>query len=188
MKRLILAGLVVAFAFSAWAEEPGIIPGSRMAGVALGSARSEVLKALGRPNRTSQNGSLTRDSWLHGRSLVLWSRRGRIVQVTTTSPTLKTPEGLSRSSAWADVAAAHATLTRSVYTTRSLGGGGSICYYDDVSRGIAFEFTENLGPRSSTNRFSIYAIHVHVPGSQVIPERDEVPAHPSQPCPDTGGI
>ena len=86
-----------------------------------------------------------------------------------TSPSFSTPEGLTTNSTLAEVQKHHGNLRKTRHFVHG-SGGGLIDYYDDVRRGIAFEFTSVA---SETPDFKPYAIVVHRPGKLVIPENDE---------------
>lgn len=179
-----------ALASRARGEGPGIVPGVVGEGVSLGEERSAVLQREGKPDFASRRRGLQRDMWVKSRRVV-WYRNGRVVQVSVTQARLKTPEGLSTASSFQEVVTVHTPLARQVYTARGYSGGGALCYYDDRKRGIAFEFAQNLDPDTAlVVPFRLFAIHVHEPGKDVLPDFDEVPAYAAliAKCPDGGTI
>jgi predicted mannosyl-3-phosphoglycerate phosphatase (HAD superfamily) len=96
-------------------------------------------------------------------------RGGQVIQVKVTSASFKTPEGLTTASSLAEVQKHYRKLRKSRRFIND-SGGVMIDYYDDVRRGIAFEFTSL---DSETGEFKPYAIVVHRPGERVIPENSE---------------
>lgn len=166
--------LIFASATAATAQDFKIEPGLRAGKIALGISRQEVHRILGQPSATySMQGKLTGDVWMAntGNDVRIVYRRGQVVQVKVTSASFKTPEALTTESPLAEVQKHYSKLRKSRHFVHG-SGGGLIDYYDDVRRGIAFEFTSVA---SETPDFKPYAIVVHRPGQLVIPENDEEP-------------
>jgi hypothetical protein len=161
-------------ASAATAQDFKIEPGRRAGKIVLGISRQEAHKILGQPSATYRmQGRLTGDVWMAntGNDVRLVYRGGQVVQVKVTSASFNTPEGLTTRSPLAEVQKQYAKLRKSRHFVHG-SGGGLIDYYDDVRRGIAFEFTSVA---SETPDFKPYAIVVHRPGQRVIPENDEEP-------------
>ena len=166
--------LILASAATATAQDFKIEPGLRAGKIALGISRQEVHRILGQPSATySMQGKLTADTWMAntGNDVRIVYRGGQVIQVKVTSASFKTPEGLTTESTLAEVRKHHTRLRKSRHFVND-SGGVMIDYYDDVRRGIAFEFTS---VDSETREFKPYAIVVHSPGQRVIPENGEEP-------------
>jgi hypothetical protein len=147
-------------------------PGRRAGKIELGISRQEAHKILGQPSATyHMQGKLTGEVWMAntGNDVRIVYRDGQVAQVKVTSTRFNTPEGLTTESPLAKVQKHYTKLSRSRHFVHG-SGGGLIDYYDDVQRGIAFEFTSVA---SETPDFKPYAIVVHRPGQRVIPENDE---------------
>jgi hypothetical protein len=154
------------------AQDFNIEPGRRAGKITLGLSRQAVHQLLGQPSATYRmQGKLTGDVWMAntGNDVRVIYRRGQVIQVKITSASFKTPEGLNTESSLAEVQKHYHKLVKTRRFVHG-SGGGLIDYYDDVGRGIAFEFTS---VDSETPDFKPYAIVVHSPGSRVIPENDE---------------
>ncbi|MGB7926323.1 MAG: hypothetical protein WCF57_23990 [Pyrinomonadaceae bacterium] len=173
IRRLTLASCFLSLvAVSVAAQDFKIEPGRRIGKIELGATRPEVHKTLGKPSATYRSpGGTTGEVWMAttGNDVRLVYRNGRVVQIKVTSASFATPEGLTTKSALAEVQKHHENLVKSRRFVHG-SGGGLIDYYDDVRRGIAFEFTS---VDSETPNFKPYAIVVHRPGQRVIPENDE---------------
>jgi hypothetical protein len=173
IRKLTLAScLLLLFALSAAAQDFKIEPGRRIGKIELGASRQTVHQTLGKPSATYRApGRLTGEVWMAttGNDVRIVYRGGRVVQIKVTSASFVTPEGLTTNSSLVDVQKHHKNLVK---TSRFVhgSGGGLINYYDDVRRGIAFEFT---AVDSETPNFKPYAIVVHRAGQRVMPETDE---------------
>ncbi|HEX8650662.1 MAG TPA: hypothetical protein VF708_07460 [Pyrinomonadaceae bacterium] len=151
-----------------------IEPGRSAGKIKLGISRQEVHKTLGQPSATySMEGKLTGDTWMAntGNDVRVIYRGGQVIQVKVTSASFKTPEGLTATSSLAEIQKHHTRLRKTRHFIND-SGGVMIDYYDDVRRGIAFEFAS---VDSETGEFKPYAIVVHRPGQRVIPENGEEP-------------
>ena len=157
------------------AQDFKIEPGRKIGKVGLGMTRTAVHQTLGKPAATygMSGGKLTGDVWMAntGNDVRVVYSAGKVIQVKVTSPSFSTPQGLTTNSALAEVQKHHGNLRKTRHFVHG-SGGGLIDYYDDVRRGIAFEFTSVA---SETPDFKPYAIVVHRPGKPVIPESDEEP-------------
>lgn len=164
--------LIICASSVATAQSFKIEPGRRAGKITLGVSRQEVHKILGQPSATySMEGGLTADTWMAntGNDVRIIYRNGQVIQVKVTSASFKTTEGLTTASSLAEVQKHHTRLRKSSHFIND-SGGVMVEYYDDVRRGIAFEFTSL---DSETREFKPYAIVVHLPGQRVIPENGE---------------
>ncbi len=96
-----------------------------------------------------------------------FNTEGKIIQINSTAPVPVTADGINCKSTLAQVSARYKKLKCSEYR----GKGRRIDYYDDVERGIAFEFTR---AEDETDK-ALYAIIMHLPGKPVIADADEHP-------------
>ena len=164
--------LLISAASVATAQDFKIKPGLGAGKIELGSSRQTVRKILGQPSATyTMEGKLTGDVWMAntGNDVRIIYRGGQVIQVKVTSASFKTPEGLTTASSLAEVQKHYRKLRKSRRFIND-SGGVLIDYYDDVRRGIAFEFTSI---DSESPEFKPYAIVVHRPGERVIPENSE---------------
>lgn len=101
---------------------------------------------------------------------VFYNRQGQVVQVSTNAPLAATADGASIKSPLNDVSQKYKDLKHSKYRVKD----ARVNYYDDVKRGICFEFSAAAGVDSAEEH--MYAILVHAPGCPVLPDADERPA------------
>ena len=156
------------------AQDFKIEPGRSVGKIELGMSRPIVHKTLGKPSATYRMaGKLTGDVWMAntGNDVRIVYMNGKVIQIKVTSQSFSTPVGLTTSSSLAEVQKQYPNLRKTRHFVHG-SGGGLIDYYDDVRRGIAFEFTSVA---SETPDFKPYAIVVHRPGKLIIPETDEEP-------------
>jgi hypothetical protein len=154
------------------AQDFKIEPGLKAGKIELGTSRQAVHKILGQPSATyNVEGKLTGDVWMAntGNDVRIVYRGGQVIQVKVTSASFKTPEGLTTASTLAEVQKHYRKLRKSRHFVND-SGGVSVDYYDEVRRGIAFEF---VSIDSESPEFKPYAIVVHRPGERVIPENGE---------------
>jgi dUTPase len=154
------------------AQDFKIEPGRRIGKIELGASRAVVHQTLGKPSATYRApGGMSGEVWMAttGNDVRIVYRNGRVVQIKATSSSFATPEGLTTKSSLAEVQQHYKNLVK-ISRFAHGSGGGLIDYYDDVRRGIAFEFTS---VDSETPNFKPYAIVVHRPGQRVMPENDE---------------
>lgn len=164
--------LLFSVAISVAAQDFKIEPGRKIGKIDLGASRAVVHKTLGKPSTNYRApGGLTGEVWMAttGNDARLVYREGRVIQIKVTSAKFATPEGLTTDSSLEEVQKHYKNLVKTRRFVHG-SGGGLIEYYDDVRRGIAFEFTS---VDSETPNFKPYAIVVHRPGQRVMPENDE---------------
>jgi hypothetical protein len=154
----------------------GAVPGKGIGKVRLGMSRTAVRRALGKPRTTfSLPRGLASDLWgtvntpsyrKSPNTLEVIYRGGRVVQIEMTSPAFKTDQGVSTATPLHLVRKVHPkmTMTRLVY---SKGNQRRQHYYDDIRRGIAFEYWPD-GEEINT-------LIVHQPGARVIADSGGVP-------------
>src|SRR5262249_1200356 len=97
---------------------------------------------------------------------VFYDKNTRLIQINSEAPLPATADGISLKSTLPEIKSKYKNLTLVKYATRK----GLEDYYDDVQKGIAFEFTglPDAGKK-------LYAIIVHLPGNKVLPDADEHP-------------
>jgi hypothetical protein len=155
-------------------QDDAIVPGHRIGKVALNFHRQSVHKLLGKPMGTYQlPHNLIGDYWQgnSGHTVRVFYQADKVIQVSITSPSFSTAEGLTVKSSLEDVQSHYKKLNKLSYFVHG-SGGGLIDYYDDVKQGIAFEFTSQA---MEPVKFIPYAIIVHRSGQKVIAESDEKP-------------
>jgi hypothetical protein len=166
--------LALLCAISVAAQDFEIEAGRRIGKIELSMTRQQVHQKLGKPGGSYKMGrGLVGEYWSSptgtGNDVRIVYRGGKVIQIKVTSPSFKTPEGLTTESGLAEVRQSYQNLKKTRHFVHG-SGGGLIEYYDDVRRGITFEFT---APDSETPDFKPYAIVVHLPGRRNIPENDE---------------
>jgi hypothetical protein len=184
MKELkaVLLALVVSVGGHTWAdsiatEDLTMVPGSSMAGVALGANGLQELKKLGKPYRVDRGMSQTRQVWK-------WSRpEGRldtffVHTVNNGVIDAKPADGVT-------IDLIRSTVAR-FKTSGGIGVGrtldeirknfpdvapvkGTPTIFDDVKRGIAFEFSS-----APIGHSVCIAVMVHPPGKSNIATQDQV--------------
>ena len=173
IRRLTLSScFLLLVAISVAAQDFKIEPGRKIGKIELGASRQVVHKILGKPSATYRApGRLAGEVWMAttGNDVRIVYRGGRVIQIKATSSSFATPEGLTTNSSLAEVQKHYGNLNQTRHFVHG-SGGGLIDYYDDVRRGIAFEFT---ALDSETPSFKLYAIVVHRAGQRVMPENDE---------------
>jgi len=180
--KTVLLALVVSIGSHAWAdsiatEDLTIVPGSSMAGVALGPNGLQELKKLGKPYRVDRGMSQTRQVWK-------WSRpEGRldtffIHTVNNGVIDAKPADGVT-------IDLIRSTVAR-FKTSGGIGVGrtldeirksfpdvgpveGTPTIFDDVKRGIAFEFST-----APIGHSVCIAVMVHPAGQRNVATQDQV--------------
>jgi hypothetical protein len=177
---LILSLGVPALSVGSEEEDFTIVPGKRIGVVVLGMTPAEVKEKAGNHDGsyTLADGTKVEYSqWKETDKIiyplrVFYDPQGRVIQVAEAAPRPVTADGISTASSFEDVTSKYKNLEPFLYTVKDAYAE----YYDDVKRGIAFEFTWTMaaGPSSKHLR----AILVHAPGKHVIPDSDERPVLP----------
>jgi hypothetical protein len=158
------------------AEDHTIRPGIGLGIVKLGMDRAQIKKTAG-----NIDGSYTLPSgikvdyaeWKEPEPKkspnirYFYGATGKVIQINSAAPVPFTADGISCQSTLADVTAKYKKLKCFEYRAKD----ARIDYYDDMKRGIAFEFTRADG--ASTQK--LYAIIMHLPGKRVIADADEKP-------------
>jgi hypothetical protein len=174
LRAVPLLSLLILLAAPVLCQDFTIEPGRNIGKIELGADRLSVHKILGKPTGTYKlPGKRIGDYWISssGNSLRIFYESNRAVQISITSPRFATPERVSTKSSLKEVEKIYKSLKKSSYFTHG-SGGGLIDYYDDIERGIAFEFTS---PDSDIPDFKLYAILIHLPGKSILAEPDEKP-------------
>ena len=182
MKALLIA-LVELFVGTALAgSDPNsalIVPGSRLGAVRLGSNGAEVLKSLPKPYVVDSGMSQTRQVWRSRRpggdydTLFIHTLSNGVIDakpaegvtidlIRSTAKRFHTANGISVGSPFKQVSNQFSGITavKDVPTV-----------YDDVNKGIAFEFDK---PPTAESR--CIAIMVHLPGKSKIATKEQVAA------------
>ncbi len=156
------------------AQDYVIEPGRRIGKVQIGADRQAVHSLLRQPQGTyAVRKGLKGDYWSSGKDdLRIFYENDKVVQISVTSSRFSTPEGLSTGNSLAEVQRKDEGLRKYHYFAHG-SGGVLIDYYDDVGRGVAFEFTANAS--AEKRKYEPYAILVHRPGHPVIADADEGP-------------
>ena len=182
MKALLIA-LVELFVGTALAgSDPNsalIVPGSRLGAVRLGSNGAEVLKSLPKPYVVDSGMSQTRQVWRSRRpggdydTLFIHTVSNGVIDakpaegvtidlIRSTAKRFHTANGISIGSPFKRVSSQFSGITavKDVPTV-----------YDDVNKGIAFEFD-----KAPTAESRCIAIMVHLPGKSKIATKEQVAA------------
>jgi hypothetical protein len=101
---------------------------------------------------------------------VFYNKDGKAIQIATGASTAVTTGGISKKSRVDDIGYQRNNLKLIEYRAKN----GRVDYYDDVPKGIAYEY------RKLDEDFSrkMYAIIVHKPGVAVLSDADEKPLKP----------
>ncbi|HEX8890270.1 MAG TPA: hypothetical protein VF779_14020 [Pyrinomonadaceae bacterium] len=173
-KLIVACCLALMFVASVAAQENEVVPGKRIGWIEIGMSRQMVLGKLGQPSGTYSLARRGRgDYWFSSDNSntlrVFYNAAGRVSQISVTSPSFKTPEGLSTRSGLADIRRAYKNLK-----VLKVSAKGDIDYYYDSRQGIAFEITDQMDAHSSL-AMRPYALLVFKPGMSPQPEPDEHP-------------
>lgn len=175
-RLLIAACLTFLFVAGVAAQDHAIVPGSRIGKIEIAMSRQAVHTMLGNPTgdyRMRARG-YRGEYWISSSDntlRVIYDAAWRVYQVSVTSPSFTTPEGLTTKSSMADINSHYKNLKVLHFTAR-----GDIDYYDAVRQGIAFEFTQRYDAHSP-QAMRLYAILIHKQGGSVLPEPDERVRH-----------
>ncbi len=175
VRHLLCASVIMlVLAPFAFGQDFEIRPGKRIGKVELGMTRREVYRRIGKPvGSYSMPKGLTGEYWMSqtgtGNDVRIIYRNSRVIQIKITSQKFSTPEGVTTASTLEDVTRSYKSLRKSSHFVKETGGG-FIDYYDDMRRGIAFEF---VSLSMDEPDFKPYAIVVHLPGKRLIPENGE---------------
>lgn len=159
------------------------IAGKGIGSVELGMIRAKVVAALGKPaGDCSTRGA--RADWFccpdpMSEVRVYYDAAGRVVQINSSVPAVRTTDSISTKSRLADVKRKYKDLQRFKYRHKD----GYIDYYDDVKHGLAFQFAwaaifgeagenKEVAKEDTTGASQIHmvAIIVHTPGKRVMAE------------------
>jgi len=167
----------VTFAGQSATQKAVLVPGQSLAGVALGPNGAEELKKLGKPYRIDRGMSQTRQVWkwfkpggrfdtffLHttsnGATDAQPSDGVTIDLIRTTASRFKTADGIGAGSTLDQI-------RQSFPDAAPVDGTSTI--FDDVKRGIAFEFSN-----TPTNQSACIAVMVHTPGQGDLATQQQV--------------
>ncbi|MGV3722085.1 MAG: hypothetical protein ACO1SX_14335 [Actinomycetota bacterium] len=148
------------------------------------------MKTRGKPARSfTTHQRCTVDVWNSPEKLELVSQGDRVVQISVASNRLKTASGLSTGSPRKRINGVHPHLkvTHYLYDTET---GKGLDYHDDLTRGIAFVFTNTASEDPETDKPT--AIIVHRAGRAAIPTDIQDPSNtgtvaPTKPSPGDRG-
>jgi hypothetical protein len=139
----------------------------------INQRRAAMLRDIGKPTQHySLPGGVSADSWGDGETRTFY-RRDVVIQINVQSLADPLPGNITMESSVAQVLARHPGLRRHDYAVHG-SGGGLVDYYDDRSRGIAFEFTRPMNPMpGESGKPKMYAVIVHRTGAEEIPDFGE---------------
>jgi hypothetical protein len=156
-------------------EDHTIRPGIGLGIVKLGMDSAAVTKTAGKHDGTYSLPSGIRVDYSQWKETppkksanmrFFYDKSDHLIQINSTAPVPVTADGISCASSFADIAAKYKNLRCFEYRAKDV----RIDYYDDVNRGIAFEFTRAQG--ESARR--LYAIIIHLKGKRVLADADEL--------------
>ncbi len=104
---------------------------------------------------------------------VFYDKDGKAIQIATAASTAVTADGINKKSSVDEIGYKRDNLKLIEYRAKN----GRVDYYDNVPKGIAYEFRrldEDLARK-------MYAIIVHKPGVPVLSDADEKPLKPLKP-------
>jgi hypothetical protein len=166
-----------AFAASAGTDETSIVPGASLAGVSLGASSEQELKKLGKPYRVDRGMSQTRQVWKRlrpdGRLETFFTHavnNGAIDAQPADGVTIdliRSTNAQFRTAAGIGVGSTLQRILDSFPGVVPVEGTPTI--FDDVKRGIAFEFSDAPAGHSIC-----IAIMVHPPGKSNIATQEQV--------------
>ena len=175
--RLTIGALILFAGFSTacWAaaaeDDNTIRPGIGLGEVKLGMKQDAVRKIVGKPDGSYElptgekvDYSVWKDKKPSTIRLIYSKGSNKLLQINCEAPAPATADGISLKSSMAEIKKTYGDLHVAEY-----GSGKAFeDYYDNVKKGIAFEFTGDK-PKGKT----LYSIIVHIPGSHVLPDKDE---------------
>jgi hypothetical protein len=158
------------------ASEYTILPGIGIGAIKLGMDRLQITETMGKrdgkyslPSGIKVEYAEWKDPDKTSTIRVFFSPAGKAVQFAFEADKPATADGISTHSSLEDVTKQYPSVKRLQYQAKT----GQVDYYDDIKKGIAFEFKVS-DPDEKTKKF-LYAILVHRPGKHVIPELDGHP-------------
>ncbi len=101
---------------------------------------------------------------------IFYDKDGKAIQIATAGSTAVTTGGITKKSSVKEIGYMRDKLKLTEYRAKN----GRVDYYDDTSKGIAYEFRKLDEDMSR----KMYAIIVHKPGVPVLPDADERPLKP----------
>ena len=180
--KTILLTLALSFANNGLAgiagtQETSIVPGVSMAGVSLGPKGEEELKKLGKPYRNDRGMSQTRQVWKSLRpdgrleTFFIHTVNNGVIDarpadgvtidlIRSTTARFRTADGIA-------VGSTLEQIRKSFPDSAPVNGTPTI--FDDVKRGIAFEFSS-----APINHSICIAVMVHPPGQSNIATQEQV--------------
>lgn len=181
--RTLLIGITSLFAFTpAIALESVLVtPGVGMGVAKLGMTQKKLKQVAGNfdvsyvlPSGVKVDRADWKDNGLTTVMLkVFYDKDGKAIQIATAASTAVTASGISKKSSVADIGYKRDNLKLTEYRAKN----GRVDYYDDIPKGIAYEYRrldEDLSRK-------MYAIIVHKPGVPVLSDADEKPLKPVKP-------
>lgn len=105
---------------------------------------------------------------------VFYDKNGKAIQIATAASTAVTTSGITKKSSVDQIGYQREKLKLTEYRAKN----GRVDYYDDIPRGITYEYRrldEDLARK-------MYAIIVHKPGVPVLPDAEEKPLKPVRPA------
>ncbi len=162
------------------ASEYTILPGLGIGPVKLGMNRIQITETMGKrdgkyslPSGIKVEYAEWKDPSKTSTIRVFFNRAGKAVQFAFEADKPRTADGITTNSSLEEVTTKYPEVKRAKYRAKA----SYIDYYDDIKKGIAFEFAgADIGGECKKH---LYAILVHLPGKRVIPEADEKLIHES---------
>jgi hypothetical protein len=162
------------------ASEYTILPGLGIGPVKLGMNRIQITETMGKrdgkyslPSGIKVEYAEWKDPNKTSTIRVFFSPSGKAVQFAFEADKPCTADGITTNSSLEEVTKKYPAVKRVKYRAKA----SYIDYYDDIKKGIAFEFAG--AAVGGECKKQLYAILVHLPGKRVIPEFDEKPIHES---------
>ncbi|MBS1956394.1 MAG: hypothetical protein JST89_19565 [Cyanobacteria bacterium SZAS-4] len=182
-KHTLLLGITSLFAItqSIAADSVLVTPGVGMGVTKLGMTQKKLKQVAGNfdasyvlPSGIKVDRADWKDKGLTTVMLkVFYDRDGKAIQIATAASTAVTADGINKKSSVDEIGYKRNKLKLTEYRAKN----GRVDYYDDIAKGIAYEYRrldEDLARK-------LYAIIVHKPGVPVLADADERPLKPTQP-------
>jgi hypothetical protein len=176
-RAAIMSLMISSISTSIFAADLSVVPGKSIGRTYLGESRTEVLQSLGQPSETmpSKNGTVTsisglrEDRWIgkvnYTPILSVCYKAGRVVQISTSSSSFKTLDGISVFSTLREIRRHFSHLHRYTYPDPADPDRLHTRFYDPVT-GIAFVFTGVTPKATYPSDFDF--LTVYRPGHKVV--------------------
>lgn len=176
LTMLSIACLSVKAAADDSASEFTILPGKGIGEIRLGMNRVQITETMGKrdgkyslPSGIKVEYAEWKDPDKTSTIRVFFNRAGKAVQFAFEADRPSTADGITTHSSLEEVKEKYPNVRRLQYQTK----GSQLNYYDDIKKGIAFEFKQIQV--NGESKQTLYAILVHRPGRRLISGSDEQP-------------